>query len=59
MFIVLVVTVPVALFLIWAVGTDLKKRRQRQQVTGHNPGQVARDTRNEAQGKGSAWGAGF
>lgn len=56
MFVVLVVTVPIALFLVWAVATDLKKRRNRQQVTDHNAQQVARETRNEAQGKGSAWG---
>ena len=56
MFIVLFVTVPIALFLIWAVATDLKKRRQRQQVTDHNAWQVARETRIKAEGKGSDWG---
>ena len=56
MFIVLLVTVPIALFLIWAVATDLKKRRQRQEVTDHNARQVARETRARAEGKGSEWG---
>ncbi len=56
MFIVLFVTVPIALFLIWAVAADLKKRRQGQQVTDHNARQVARETRIQAEGKGSEWG---
>ena len=56
MFIVLLVTVPLALFLVWAVAADLTKRRQSQQLNDHNARQVARETRIQAEGLGSEWG---
>lgn len=58
MFFVLIIAVPIALVLIWAVVTDLKRRRSNQALTDHNAGKVARQTRIEAEGKGSSWGGG-
>lgn len=59
MFVVLIITVPIALFLIWAIATDLKRRRSNQALTDHNADKVARQTRIEAEGKGSSWGGGL
>ena len=50
---------PIALFLIWAIATDLKRRRSNQALTDHNADKVARQTRIEAEGKGSSWGGGL
>ena len=56
MFLVLIISVPIALFLIWGVAYDLKQRRRTEPMTSHNAREVARDTRTEAEGKGSEWG---
>ena len=56
MFLVLIISVPIALFLIWGVAYDLKQRRRTEPMTSHNARKVARDTRTEAEGKGPEWG---
>ena len=56
MFLVLIISVPIALFLIWGVAYDLKQHRRKEPTTSHNARKVARDTRSEAEGKGSEWG---
>lgn len=56
MFLVLIIAVPIALFLIWGVAFDLKQRRRKEPMTSHDAGKVARATRIEGEGKGSEWG---
>ena len=56
MFVALVIGVPIALFVVWAVAYDLKRRRRQEPLTDHNPRQVAQETRMEADGKRSEWG---
>ena len=58
MFLVLIISVPIALFLIWGVAYDLKQRRRNEPLTNHDARGIAASTRNEAEGKGSEWGAG-
>ena len=59
MFVALLVAVPIALFLIWAVVFDLRKRRRNEPVTDHDARGVASRTRIQAEGKSSEWGAGL
>ena len=56
MFIVWVVAVPLVLFLVWAVFTDLKQRGR--DTTGHSVDKAARRAKTESEAKGSEWGAG-
>ena len=58
MFLVLLIAVPLVLLLIWAVIFDVKQRRRNQPLTDHDARGAARRTRNQAEGKGSEWGAG-
>ena len=58
MFLVLIIAVPIALLLIWAVIFDLRQRRRNQPMTNPDAGRIARRTRNQAEGKGSEWGVG-
>jgi hypothetical protein len=60
MFVVWMIAVPLLLFLVWAVNTDVKRRRAgRAAVTDHSVQRAARNARNEAQVKGTEWGAGL
>jgi hypothetical protein len=58
MFLVLVIGIPIALFVIWGIAYDFKQRRRKQPMTDHNADGLARRTRKQAEGKGSEWGAG-
>lgn len=56
MFIVWMVAVPLALFLVWAVVTDLKQRGR--DTTGHSVDKAARRVKTESETKATEWGAG-
>jgi hypothetical protein len=56
MFLVLIIGVPIALFLVWGIAYDVKQRRRNQPSTDHDPDGAARRTRRLAEGKGSEWG---
>ena len=56
MFLVWFISVPLLLFLIWAVVTDVKHRRDR--MSDHSVDSAARKAKTEAEAKGSEWGAG-
>jgi hypothetical protein len=58
MFLALIIAVPLVLLLIWAVIFDFKQRRRNQPLTDHDASGTATRTRNQAEGKGSEWGAG-
>lgn len=57
MFMALIIAVPIVLLLIWAVVFDFKQRRRNEPLTDHDARGIAARTRNEAEGKGSEWGA--
>jgi hypothetical protein len=60
MFVVWLIAVPLLLFLVWAVYQDVKRRRAgRAALTDHNVQRAARNTRTQAQTKGTEWGAGL
>jgi hypothetical protein len=52
---VLIISVPIVLLLIWAVVFDVKQRRRREPLTAHNPRKVAKEMRIKAEGKGNEW----
>jgi hypothetical protein len=59
MFLVWLISVPLLLFLVWAVVTDLRRRRAgRVATTDHSVDRAARTTRTESETKGTEWGAG-
>ena len=58
MFVALIISVPIVLLLVWAVVFDFKQRRRNEPLTNHDARSIAARQRNEAEGKGSEWGAG-
>ena len=56
MLLVWFVSVPILLFLVWAVVTDVKHRRDR--MSDHSVDRAARKAKTESEAKGSEWGAG-
>jgi len=59
MFLVWLISVPLLLFLVWAVVTDLRRRRAgRDALKYHSVDRAARTARTESEAKGSEWGAG-
>ena len=59
MFVVWMISVPLLLFLVWAIVTDLRHRRAgRDAVTDHSVDRAARTARTESETKGTEWGAG-
>lgn len=58
MFIALLVSIPIVLFLAWAVVYDLRRRRTAEPMTRSDPEAAARRTRVEGEGKSAEWGGG-
>jgi hypothetical protein len=59
MFLVWMISVPLLLFLVWAIVTDLRRRRAGQgALTDHSVDRAARKVRTESETKGTEWGAG-
>jgi hypothetical protein len=53
------ISVPLLLFLVWAIVTDLRRRRAGQgALTDHSVDRAARKVRTESETKGTEWGAG-
>lgn len=59
MFLVWLIFVPLLLFLVWALVTDLRRRRAgRAAMPDHSSDRAARTARTESEAKGTEWGAG-
>ena len=59
MFLVWLISVPLLLFLVWAVVTDLRRRRSgRDTLRYHDVDRAARTVRTQSEAKGTEWGAG-
>jgi hypothetical protein len=52
---VLFICVPIVLLLIWAVVHDVRQRRRREPLTGHDARKAAKELRIKSEGKGSEW----
>ena len=55
---VLIICIPLALLLIWAVAYDAKQRRRKAPLTAHDPQKAAKNLRMKSEGKGTEWGSG-
>jgi len=53
---VLAIAVPIVLILIWGIAYDVRQRRRREPLTDHSVRKTARETRVQAEGKGTEWG---
>jgi cytochrome c-type biogenesis protein CcmH/NrfF len=53
----LLLLIPIAAVLIWAVKVD--RRRRRRENTGHDVNAAARTAKRDAQRRSSEWGAGM
>jgi hypothetical protein len=52
---VLIISVPIVLLLIWAVVHDTRQRRRKDPLTAHDPRKAAKDLRMKSEGKGTEW----
>jgi hypothetical protein len=56
LFVLLLISVPIGLLVLWGVAYDVRHRRD--PLTGNNPGAAAKKLRAEGGEKASEWGAG-